>query len=96
MGLNTMENTKLSFGDFNVEVANEVGVEVAILSEALKIWTSENLKGKESYTWNRDNFDEFMSNFPFWNEEKIREMMRVLKNKGYVETKIYFKFPKRS
>ena len=78
---------------FDIEVAQQYGVNEAIMIKNLQFWIMKNkANGKhfhDGHTWTYNSVAAFMQLFPFWTEKQIRIIINSLKEKGIIITGNY-------
>ena len=67
---------------FDAEIANEYGVEIAIMFDMFCFWISKNEANdynfKEGRYWTFNTYEGLHKMFPYWNVQKIKRIL----NKG--------------
>ncbi len=76
---------------FDVEIANELGIEKAIIIQNLIFWINKNIANKvnihdgKTYTYN--SYEAFAELFPYMKLNTIKRVIRELENDGYIESR---------
>ena len=82
---------------FDVRVAMEYGVEEAVLIQNIYFWVKHNEVNNTNFHdgryWTFNSAKAFTEIFPFWNELKIKRMLKKLEEKGALLTGNYNKIP---
>lgn len=82
---------------FDVSVAMEYGVEEAVLIQNIYFWVKHNEVNNTNFHdgryWTFNSARAFAELFPFWNEVKIKRMLKKLEEKGALLTGNYNKIP---
>ena len=82
---------------FDVRVAMEYGVEEAVLIQNIYFWVKHNEVNNTNFHdgryWTFNSAKAFTEFFPFWNELKIKRMLKKLEEKGALLTGNYNKIP---
>lgn len=82
---------------FDVRVAMEYGVEEAVLLQNIYFWVKHNEVNNTNFHdgryWTFNSAKAFTEFFPFWNELKIKRMLKKLEEKGALLTGNYNKIP---
>lgn len=82
---------------FDVRVAMEYGVEEAVLIQNIYFWVKHNEVNNTNFHdgryWTFNSAKAFTEIFPFWNEVKIKRMLKKLEEKGALLTGNYNKIP---
>ena len=80
---------------FNVEIAQNYGIEEAIILENLYFWISKNkandTNNYDGHYWTYNSINAFQELFPYMSVSKIRRIMEKLENEGLVITGNYNK-----
>ncbi len=80
---------------FNVDIANIVGVEKAVLIENIAFWIKKNKANgrneREGRFWTYNSSRAFAELFPFWTTSKIQRMLRTLEEDRYILSGTYNK-----
>ena len=71
---------------FNTAVAEDFGVEKAIILENLVFWQRESVYAENGQYWVRP-IEEFSRCFTFFNPRKIAELLRQMEKDGLIKTK---------
>lgn len=73
---------------FHIELAEEVGVEKAILLGHINYWIEFNRRAKKNFydgkTWMYQTLDEMACHCPYWSKDKIFRMIKQLTDDGYL------------
>ena len=71
---------------FNIDIAQEYGIEEAILIQHFQYWISHNQQLKrhflEGRTWTYQTHEEIAAHFPYLNERKVKYIVENLVEKG--------------
>ncbi len=71
---------------FNVQLAEQYGVEEAVLLNNMYFWIQHNAANKSNFHdgqyWTYNSAQAFAEIFPFWSRQKIDRMIQKLKEKG--------------
>ena len=71
---------------FNVEIANEYGVEKAIIVENIAFWVKKNSVNSKHFhdgkNWTYNSAKAFSELFPYWNTKKINRLLNDLVKDG--------------
>lgn len=73
---------------FNVEVAQEVGVECAVLLHHIVWWVHRNRLNDQNHHdgryWTYNTYKTYAKLFPFWNVSKVKRLMHKLEEGGWI------------
>ena len=75
---------------FDIEEANEYGVEPAVMLHNIKYWVMQNRAKNKNYKsgkyWTYNSASEFAKLFPFWSPRKIARILAKLEEDGAIES----------
>lgn len=78
---------------FDSEVAEEYGVDCAIMIHSLQYWVIKNKANDkhfyDGHYWTYNSNKAFVKMFPFWSEQNIRTILNRLKANGVITTASY-------
>lgn len=83
---------------FSETVANEVGLEEAILFSNIYFWVNKNRNDNdddhfhEGRYWMYYTVIAFVEQYPFWTISMVKRMLKKLKVAGYIETGVFNRF----
>lgn len=82
---------------FNVSIAQNLGVDKAIIINHLAFWIKKNMSSKkhfnDGYYWTYNTSKGFAEIFPYWSPNKIQKMLKSLENDGIIVSGNYNKAP---
>ena len=74
---------------FDTAIAEDVGVNAAVVYECFKIWVRKNasecVNFKNGQYWIKGSISELQNKFPYFTEKQIRTAINVLFNKKYIK-----------
>lgn len=74
-----MSYAKSSSHAFSTEMAQEYGVDCAIVINHFQFWINKNIRAKRNFhegrTWSYETLEEIAENFPYWTVEEVREIL---------------------
>lgn len=78
---------------FDSDVAEEVGVEAAVLFQNILFWIEKNKANEkhfyENNYWTYNSIEALAKMFPFWSKEKVRRLIEKLKESDFILTGNY-------
>ena len=75
---------------FNLDIATEYGVDVAILVHHIAFWNARNEANKKTQTdgkgWTYNTYEAFSKLYPFWSTSQIKRILQKAKTQGAIDT----------
>lgn len=89
------EKTTITMHSFSVRIAEEVGVERAVLIQNIQFWVDYNMNNKSNFYdgkyWVYNSAKAFQAQFPYMSKDKIQRNLKWLVDNGYLESGNYNK-----
>ncbi len=78
---------------FNVEVANDVGIQCAVIFQHIMWWIAKNEANNQNFHdgdyWTYNSVKAYTKQFPYLSEKQIRSSLQKLIDEGYLKTANY-------
>jgi hypothetical protein len=88
-------NTKIKM-QFDPNIAKDTSVNCALMFSNIDYWVEHNRVNErnyyDGYYWTYNTTKAFTKLYPFWTEKQIRNILKILENKGYIKSGNYNKY----
>ncbi len=90
-----MSKNKTTEHSFNIEIAQELGIEEAVLYKNILYWVENNKANNKNFKdgryWTYNSVSAFLELFPYMSEYKISSALKKLEEAGYIVSGVYNK-----